>query len=67
MDDQDNNPLRTRSPFRDPWVYAVLVLALVVRFVYLIDLRHTPFFAHPQMDALYHDQWAQRLAGGEWW
>jgi tetratricopeptide (TPR) repeat protein len=45
-------------------VWIVLVLALGLRFFYLIDLRHTPFFESPQMDALYHDQWARRVAEG---
>lgn len=58
---------RLAGPWRDPWVWAVLLVALTVRFLYLADLRLTPFFAHPQMDALYHDQWARRLAGGDWW
>jgi len=58
---------RPRGPWRDPWVWAILALALAVRFAYLVDLRHTPFFAAPQMDALYHDQWARRLAAGDWW
>jgi Flp pilus assembly protein TadD len=47
-------------------VYVVALVALAVRLLYLTDLRHTPFFADPQMDALYHDQWARRLAGGDW-
>jgi tetratricopeptide (TPR) repeat protein len=52
--------------WRDPWVWIVFALALVLRLGYLIDLRHTPFFSHPQMDALYHDQWARRIAAGDW-
>ncbi len=57
----------TRSPWRDPWVYVVVALALGLRAAYLVDLRGTPFFAHPQMDALYHDRWARELASGAWW
>ena len=52
--------------WRDPWVWVVFALALVLRLGYLTDLRNTPFFSHPQMDALYHDQWARRLAAGDW-
>ncbi len=51
---------------RDPWLWVVFALALAARLGYLVDLRHTPFFAAPQMDALYHDQWARRLAAGHW-
>ncbi len=63
---EHSNALRAGSPWRDPWVWAVFVLALAVRLAYLVDLRHLPFFAHPQMDALYHDRWARGLAAGNW-
>jgi len=52
--------------WRDPWIWIVFTIALLLRFAYLADLRHAPFFSHPQMDALYHDQWARRLASGDW-
>jgi len=52
--------------WRDPWVWIVFTIALGLRLAYLADLQHAPFFAHPQMDALYHDQWARRLAAGDW-
>jgi Flp pilus assembly protein TadD/4-amino-4-deoxy-L-arabinose transferase-like glycosyltransferase len=67
MTAEHSNPAAHRSPWKDPWVWGVLALALGLRLLYLTDLRHTPFFAHPQMDALYHDQWARRLAAGDWW
>lgn len=47
-------------------VLGSMLLALAVRLLYLVDLQHTPFFAAPQMDALYHHQWAGRLAAGDW-
>jgi tetratricopeptide (TPR) repeat protein len=52
--------------WRDPWIWSVFIVALALRLTYLVDLRHAPFFSHPQMDALYHDQWARRLAAGDW-
>jgi len=67
MATEHSNPTGLRSRLADPWVWGVFVLALGLRLLYLTDLRHTPFFAHPQMDALYHDQWARRLAAGDWW
>ncbi len=67
MTAEHSNPGPLRSWWKDPWVWAVFVLALALRLLYLTDLRHTPFFDHPQMDALYHDQWARRLAAGDWW
>ena len=52
--------------WRSGWVWLIFALALALRLAYLMDLRHTPFFSAPQMDALYHDQWARRLAEGDW-
>ena len=52
--------------WRSGWVWLIFALALALRLAYLIDLRHAPFFSAPQMDALYHDQWARRLAEGDW-
>ena len=47
-------------------MWAVLGLALLLRAAYLVDLAQTPFFDHPQMDGLYHHQWARRIAEGDW-
>jgi len=63
---EHNSVDERRSPWRDPWVWAVFVAAVALRFTYLVDLAHTPFFDKPQMDALYHDQWAKRIAAGDW-
>jgi len=52
---------------RDPWMLLVGAVALAARAAYLVDLRDTPFFDHPQMDALFHDGWARSLASGAWW
>ena len=52
--------------WRDGRVWTVAAAALLLRLVYLHDLAATPFFSHPQMDALYHDAWARRLAAGDW-
>ena len=55
-----------RNPWRDPWVWCIAGAALCLRLVYLWDLRATPFYLFPQMDALYHHQWALQLAAGDW-
>lgn len=65
MTGEYSNPRSPASPWRDGWVWTVFALALVLRLFYLSDLVHTPFFEHPQMDALYHDQWAREIAGGD--
>ena len=47
-------------------VLAVFLLAVAVRGVYLIQLRESPFFLSPVIDALtYHDR-AVSLAQGQW-
>ena len=50
-----------------PWVLpAVLLLAAALRVAHLLSFRASPFFATLTLDARYYDQWAQRIAGGEW-
>jgi len=43
----------------------VVLFAFGLRLAYIWQLRSSPLFAHPQMDELYHDQWAQAITGGE--
>ena len=43
----------------------VVVIALGLRLLYVFQLRHSPMFAHPIMDELYHDQWAQAIVAGD--
>ncbi|MFQ5807047.1 MAG: tetratricopeptide repeat protein, partial [Phycisphaerae bacterium] len=42
----------------------IMLLALGLRLTYVMQLRSSPLFEHPQMDELYHDQWAQAIASG---
>ncbi len=54
--------------WRAVWpVLIVFGLALLIRMVYLYEIRTIPFFEHPQVDARSYDQWAQRIAAGDWW
>jgi tetratricopeptide (TPR) repeat protein len=46
-------------------VGAVLLLAFVLRLVYVLQSRSSPLFDAPQMDAAYHLQWARAFAAGE--
>lgn len=50
------------------WVAAISVffLALILRLIYLHQMQASPLFDTPIMDALYHDQWARAIAGGDW-
>jgi Tfp pilus assembly protein PilF len=43
-----------------------LFLGLALRVAYLDELRDSPTFAHPEIDALYHDYWARGLVTGNW-
>jgi tetratricopeptide (TPR) repeat protein len=44
----------------------VAIGALVLRVLYLLELRDTPLFAVLIGDAQQYDAWAQRIAGGRW-
>ena len=45
---------------------AVFALALAVRALHLFQMRDSPLFEVLICDAWQYDQWAQRIAGGEW-
>ena len=44
----------------------IFVVALAVRLMHVWQLRSSPFFDVLMGDANGYDQWAQRLAGGDW-
>ena len=46
--------------------FGIFVLALIIRLVYLTQIKNCPLFDAPIMDALYHDQWARTIANGDW-
>lgn len=49
------------------WVLpAVLLLALGMRIAHVLWFRATPFFDTLTLDARFYDQWARRIAAGEW-
>ncbi len=43
-----------------------LIVAAVLRLLYFQEVRTQPDFAHPGLDAGYHDYWARGLAFGQW-
>jgi cytochrome c-type biogenesis protein CcmH/NrfG len=47
------------------WIAVVVGLALLLRLIYLLQLRDSPYFAHEIMDAAYHDMWAREIAAGK--
>ena len=53
-----------QSPAR-AWFFIVAGVAFVLRLIHLLQLRHNdPLFLSPQMDSLYHHQWALAIAAG---
>jgi tetratricopeptide (TPR) repeat protein len=47
------------------WLLVVCAVALLLRVVYVLQSRASPLFDAPQMDALYHLEWARAFARGE--
>jgi len=47
-------------------VAAIFVLAFSVRLVHVWQIRAAPFFSVLMGDSHGYDEWAQRIAGGEW-
>jgi len=45
---------------------AIFILAFSLRFIYLNHLKSSPLFDSPIMDGEYHDEWAMRIAQGDW-
>ena len=45
---------------------AIFAAALLVRLLHIWQLRSSPFFDVLMGDARAYDEWAQRLAGGDW-
>lgn len=58
---------RSGSVSGAPWIMlgACAAVALVVRFVYLSEIRLLPFFEYPIIDGAEYLAWARRILGGE--
>jgi tetratricopeptide (TPR) repeat protein len=49
-----------------PFTASVFGLALVVRLIHIWQIRRSPFFTVLMGDARAYDEWARRLAAGDW-
>ena len=50
-----------------PWfALAIFAIALLVRLVHVWQLRRSPFFALLMGDSHGYDEWARRIAAGDW-
>src|SRR5215813_7619925 len=45
---------------------AIFAVALTLRLIHVWQIRHSPFFTVLIGDARGYDEWAQRIAGGDW-
>src|SRR5437867_8414004 len=48
-------------------IVAIFAIALVVRLVHVWQIRPAPFFSVLMGDSRGYDEWARRIAGGDWW
>ncbi len=64
--DRTTAPSPSRAFTRAAWFWpsVVFVIALIVRLVYVFQIRQTPFFETLGLDAKFYDAWARRLASG---
>src|SRR5713226_5482548 len=51
---------------RFAWALAIFATALVVRLAHVWQMRASPFFSVLMGDSHGYDEWARRLAGGDW-
>jgi tetratricopeptide (TPR) repeat protein len=45
---------------------AIFAIAFAVRLVHILQIRRAPFFSVLMGDSRGYDEWAQRIAGGDW-
>ncbi len=57
----------SRAPLRH-WLIlvAILLVAVLLRGLYLHEISGTTEFSHPTADAAFHDYWARALVTGDW-
>ena len=60
----DSLSRRTPAFVRTAWFWptVIFVVALIVRLVYVFQIRQTPFFETLGLDAKFYDAWARRIA-----
>lgn len=55
------------SRMKQAWMPACIVLiAVILRCLYLVEASHSPEFSHPIYDPEYNAYWARALATGDW-
>ena len=49
-----------------PWFGAIFLIALLIRLFHLVQIEAIPLFYHLAGDGRTYDEWAQRIAAGDW-
>jgi 4-amino-4-deoxy-L-arabinose transferase-like glycosyltransferase len=58
---------RRSKSFSSPWAFVpVFLVAVGLRVVHVQQMRHYAHFNVPVLDAAYFDDWARRIAAGDW-
>src|SRR6185503_9876745 len=67
MKPRRGKPAPAQSPTSPSRVLAAIAaFALLIRLVYLWQIRHSPFFTLLMGDSKGYDEWARRIAAGDW-
>ncbi|MGH7871292.1 MAG: tetratricopeptide repeat protein [Candidatus Binatia bacterium] len=48
------------------WIITIFAIAFVLRLLYLYQIQSIPLFYHLAGDGRTYDEWAQRIAAGDW-
>ncbi|MBI4489639.1 MAG: tetratricopeptide repeat protein [Deltaproteobacteria bacterium] len=70
-EEKETSPSAYPGSSSAPWTdvvlsLAIFVLAFIVRLIYLFQVEAIPLFYQLAADARSYDEWAQRIAGGDW-
>jgi Tfp pilus assembly protein PilF len=57
---------RSKLPTNTVWVLVIFGCAFLMRLIYLIEIDSIPLFHYLAGDARTYDEWAQRIAAGDW-
>ena len=57
---------RAKPVSRFHWMAAIFLIAFVLRLFYLVQIDSIPLFHHLAGDGRTYDEWAQRIAAGDW-
>jgi len=57
---------RSRNKTTTPWLAVIFLIALLIRLFHLVQIEAIPLFYHLAGDGRTYDEWAQRIAAGDW-